>query len=231
LNRAAARRALIFDYDGLIVDSETALARVLVDELAARGVPVDPSTFAHLFGATGPEIDREWEALTRDWFGDIPTIDELDKAIQDRVRPLVAELPPLPGAIELLDAALEAGWATALATGKSRARLDPELERLALVDRFHAVVTSGEVPRGKPAPDVFLEAARRVGVEPSDCVVLEDSVPGCEAALAAGMAVVACPCELTSGCEFPDGVLRVMSLADVRLEGLPTMPAGRGRSV
>lgn len=80
------------------------------------------------------------------------------------------------------------------------------------------IVTRADVARGKPAPDIFLEAARLLGVEPRACLVLEDSPHGCEAALAAGMRVVACPSVVTAHCAFPEGVALVGSLLDVTLD-------------
>jgi beta-phosphoglucomutase-like phosphatase (HAD superfamily) len=81
-------------------------------------------------------------------------------------------------------------------------------------------VTAGEVAKGKPAPDIFLEVARRLGLDPAECVVLEDSVPGCEAALAAGMQVVVCPSLVSAHCEFPVDVRRVGSLTELAIDDL-----------
>jgi beta-phosphoglucomutase-like phosphatase (HAD superfamily) len=81
-------------------------------------------------------------------------------------------------------------------------------------------VTASEVGRGKPAPDVFLEVARRLGRDPSDCVVFEDSLPGYEAALAAGMSVVVCPCAVTRHTTFPPQARVVATLHEVSLDEL-----------
>ena len=86
-------------------------------------------------------------------------------------------------------------------------------------------MTAEEVAHGKPAPDIFLEAARRLGVAPECCVVLEDSLPGCQAAHAAGMVAVACPGPVTAGLDFPDEVHRVASLLDVSLAELAAPPS------
>jgi beta-phosphoglucomutase-like phosphatase (HAD superfamily) len=89
-----------------------------------------------------------------------------------------------------------------------------------VLDRFDEIVTAADVARGKPAPDIFLEVARRLGLAPSECVVLEDSLPGYEAALAAGMSVVVCPCAVTRHCVFPSEARVVESLREVRLREL-----------
>ena len=78
-------------------------------------------------------------------------------------------------------------------------------------------MTRADVALGKPAPDIFVEVARRLAVAPDDCIVLEDSIHGCEAALAAGMQVIACPSLVTAHIELPAGVTQVESLLDVRL--------------
>jgi beta-phosphoglucomutase-like phosphatase (HAD superfamily) len=94
------------------------------------------------------------------------------------------------------------------------------LERLGVDGHFDAVVTAEEVDRGKPAPDIFLAAAGRLGLPPEACTVVEDSVPGCEAALAAGMRVVVCPSVVSAHCQFPPEARRVGSLADLSVEQL-----------
>ena len=212
-------RALIFDFDGLIVDTEGLFASTLLEVLSARGVTSDVAAIGHLFGSTGPDSEAAWAAQLVEWGGalDGPALDAL---IAERVGTGFDDLPLLPGVRELLDAADETGWGIAIATGKVRARLDQHLARLGLAPRFHAIVTAAEVARGKPAPDIFLEAARRLEVEPGRCVVLEDSLPGCQGALAAGMIAVACPSSVTSGLAFPPGVRRVASLLDVDLAAL-----------
>lgn len=221
--RVERGRALIFDFDGLVIDTEGLYATTLLEVLAARGVSTDLTAISHLFGSTGPENEAAWAALLAVWGGrDATPLDAaaLDELIAERAGTGFDELPLLSGVVELLDAADAAGWGLAMATGKARRRLDEHLARLGIAERFHVIVTAEEVARGKPAPDIFLEAARRLGVDPAACVVLEDSVPGCLGALAAGMVAVACPGPVTAGLEFPAGSRRVASLLEVRLEEL-----------
>jgi beta-phosphoglucomutase-like phosphatase (HAD superfamily) len=109
--------------------------------------------------------------------------------------------------------------------------LDEYLERLGLSSAFDAVVrTHGSGLASKPAPDVFLLLAEQLSVLPEHCVVVEDSVPGCQAAIAAGMTVLVCPTIATAGCRFPDDAVDVASLADIRIEELETMLDRAGRS-
>ncbi len=104
-----------------------------------------------------------------------------------------------------------------LGTGNTLANLERRLGRLGVFDWFHAIVTRDEVAQGKPAPDIFFEVAARLGVPPGACLVLEDSVPGCQGAIAAGMRVIACPTVVTAHCEFPSGIEIVGSLLQVSL--------------
>jgi HAD superfamily hydrolase (TIGR01509 family) len=123
----------------------------------------------------------------------------------------------LPGVQELLDAAHRRGLRVGLGTGNIVSTLERRLGRHGVFDRFDAIVTRAEVAQGKPAPDIYLEVARRLRVDPQACLVLEDSAVGCEAAVAAGMRVIACPSIVTEHCPYPDGVQRVSSLRDLAL--------------
>lgn len=223
------KRALLFDYDGLIVDSETAIGRVFIEVLAQDGIEVTFDDFGHLLGTTGPENDERWEAFIRELAGEGVSFEAIETRMAPLVRVAYDELTVLPGVRELIDSAREAGWATGLGTGNT-GPVDEYLERLGLGDAFDAVVrTHGSDLRSKPAPDVFLELARLLEVDPRSCIVLEDSVPGCEAAIAAGMAVVLCPSLATRRCAFPDFVRRVDSLAELTLDDLLTRASVRPR--
>ena len=201
----------MFDYDGLIVDSERHTAEVFIQVLADAGATVTLEEIGHLFGST--EVDHLWDELIQARC-DL-SVEEVIAAMTPLVRAGHDALPLLPGVRELLDEARGRGWKVGLATGQDLDRLPGRLERLAIHDAFDAVVTAEEVARGKPHPDIYLEAARRLDVEPAQCLALEDSVPGCEAALAAGMRVVACPSAVTAHCAFPAEARRVTSLLEL----------------
>ena len=158
-----------------------------------------------------------------------PDVDlaELEASMTPAVREAIGRLTVLPGVRELIDAARAAGWALGLGTGNT-GPLDDYLARLELGSAFDAIVrTHGSGLAAKPAPDVFLTLAEQLGVRPSECVVLEDSVPGAEAALAAGMVVVVCPCDATRVCTFPDEACRVTSLEELTIESLERLIATR----
>jgi putative hydrolase of the HAD superfamily len=206
------RRGLVFDFDGTIVDSETMWARTFITALAEQGITVAMRDVQRLVGVSGKEFQAEFDAfsskhLTPDF--DYPALKE---ELRPRLEAAYNALEIMPGVSALLEAARANGWATGLATGTERARVVPNLERLGILSSLDEVVTFEDVSNGKPAPDIYLEVAQRIGVEPANCVALEDSAHGARAALDAGMEVIVCPCEVTSGCEFPERVRRVESL-------------------
>lgn len=213
-------RALIFDYDGLIVDSESVVAGVLLEVLGERGLTANLEMLSDLFGVSPPENNVLWEALVREQLGVDTDLAELNTEVMTRVEGRLTNLPLLPGVQELADTVRAAGWRCAIATGKARSSLEPELTRLGIRDRFDVLVTAEDVRLGKPSPDLYLEAARLLGVTPAACVVLEDSLPGSRAGLAAAMTVIVCPCAVTETCDFPAEARRVRSLEDVTLDSL-----------
>jgi len=206
-------RALIFDFDGLMIDTERVEADGIIEVLAEWGVEVSYTDFGHLFGSV--DTDDEWFALLERWCGP-RDFDELEQRLRPRVTPIKDALPLMPGVRELLDGAHARGLLVGLGTGNSLPTLKRRLGRNGVFERFDAIVTRSDVEHGKPAPDIYVELARRLGVAPHECLVLEDSVHGCEAAIAAGMRVIACPSVVTQHCTYPD-VPRVETLLDVRL--------------
>src|SRR4051812_13921380 len=210
--------ALVVDFDGLMIDSERVLAEAVVEIVTARGGELAVEDISHLFGST--DVDHEWERLVPTWCDPPMTREELQAAVWPAVHEQVDLLPLLPGVADLLDDARAAGWKLALATGHEPARLGGRLDRLGVLAHFDTVVLASEVKRGKPAPDIFIEAARRLGVAAAQCVVVEDSLPGCQAAIAAGMAVVVWPSPVTAHLEFPSPSWRVTALLEIGVDDL-----------
>jgi HAD superfamily hydrolase (TIGR01509 family) len=181
--------AVIFDLDGVLVDSERlwdTARREVVEQAGGRWLP--DATEA-MMGMSS----TEWSAYLHDHLG-VPL---RAKEISDRVAERLlahyrADLPVLSGAVEAVTRMAER-WPLGLASSSNRVVIDAVLA-LAGIDRlFTVTVSSEEVARGKPAPDVYLEAARRLGVSPSTCAVVEDSANGVRSGVAAGMTVVAIP--------------------------------------
>jgi len=181
--------AVVFDLDGVIVESE----RIWDDarrELVARtgGTWKDEATRA-MMGMSSPE----WTRYLHDELGVPLPVEEIGPAVVAEMERRYRErLPLIPGAVDTVKA-LAAEWPLGLASSSNRPIIDLVLAEAGIADAFAATVSSEEVARGKPAPDVYLEAARRLGVDPAACVAIEDSTNGIRAAAAAGMTVIATP--------------------------------------
>jgi HAD superfamily hydrolase (TIGR01509 family) len=181
--------AVIFDLDGVLLDSEprwNAAKEALVREAGGRWLQEAPTA---MMGMSSPE----WSAYLRDVLGVPMDRDAINRDIVRRMRDSYREsLPLLPGATDAVPA-LAARWPLGLASSSNREIIDVVLEAAGFADAFAVTVSSEEVDRGKPAPDVYLEAARRLDVPPARCVAVEDSSNGLRAAAAARMAVIAVP--------------------------------------
>jgi HAD superfamily hydrolase (TIGR01509 family) len=180
--------AVIFDCDGVLIDSERIACRVDAAELAAHGIPVTADILASRFiGMMGrdtyPLLEAEYGVrLPADYIERIETLVRAACAAEGAAL-------AMPGIHALLDGL--AGRRLAVASSSSPDGLRRNLGQAGLWQRFAPHVYSAvEVARGKPAPDLFLHAAARLGAAPADCVVIEDSVPGVQAARAAGMLVL-----------------------------------------
>lgn len=181
-------RAVIFDLDGCLVDSETMSLETLAQEMAAEGVPATPEELRQNF--LGVSIQSIVAHIAR--ATDRPVLPDFAQRFEDRLLPRYdAELQLISGATDLLDALTARGIAIAIATGGSLRRLRTTLRVAGLTDRFNGrAFSADQVKRGKPAPDLFLLAAERLGVPPTACAVMEDSPHGITGARAAGMHAV-----------------------------------------
>ena len=180
--------AVIFDLDGVLIDSEqlwNGSKEALVRETGGRWRDEAPTV---MMGMSSPEwaaylqelgVPMDAEAISRD----------VVRRMEEGYR---RELPLLPGAVDAVEA-LADRWPLGLASSSNREVIDLVLGLSGVGDAFRVTVSSEEVERGKPAPDVYLAAARRLGVEPAECVAVEDSSNGLRSAAAAGMTVIAVP--------------------------------------
>jgi HAD superfamily hydrolase (TIGR01509 family) len=196
--------AVIFDLDGVLLDSEAAwdsARRELVGE--RRGAWTESAT-RDLMGMSSPE----WSRYVADELGvDLEPDAIAEQVLQRMLSAYRKELPLLPGAAQAVER-LAGRWPLGLASSSNREVIDLVLARSGLDRHFRVSVSSEEVARGKPAPDVYLEAARRLEVVPADCVAIEDSENGIRSAHAAGMRVIALP-----NSEFPPAA-QAVALAD-----------------
>ncbi|MGH3006587.1 MAG: HAD family hydrolase [Gaiellaceae bacterium] len=181
--------AVVFDLDGVLIDSEHVWDEARQRLAEERGGRWHERASRDMMGMSSPE----WSHYMRDVVG---IADEPEAISAEVVRRLEAiyreELPLLDGALEAVERVAER-WPLGLASSSNRELIDLALELSGLGHLFRATVSSEEVPRGKPAPDVYLETARRLGVEPRRCAAVEDSENGILAAKAAGMRVIAVP--------------------------------------
>ena len=176
---------VLWDLDGTLIDSAGLHWVAWRDTLAAEGKSVQPSDFVNTFGKRNDEILRELmgRGITPEW------IERVSETKEQAYRRLLRErgLEPLPGALPWLERLRVAGWKQALASSAPQPNIDAVFEVLRLGRFLDTVVSADEVGRGKPDPAIFLEAARRLGLPPSRCVVVEDAPAGVEGARRAGM--------------------------------------------
>ena len=180
---------MIFDLDGVLLDSEqrwNEAKETLVHQHGGRWLEDAPTA---MMGMSSPE----WSAYLRDELGVPLATATINREVVRLMEVGYArELPLLPGAREAV-AALAQHWPLGLASSSNREIIDLALRLAGFDALFEVTISSEEVARGKPAPDVYLEAARRLGVAPERCVAIEDSANGLRAAGAAGMATIAVP--------------------------------------
>jgi beta-phosphoglucomutase family hydrolase len=193
-NQGAARRGavptagVIFDMDGVVIDSEGIHLRAFQEVLAPQGVMYTEEEDTRYLGMT----DRNaYEAVKGERGLALSTEEFLEAKAKAFTRFLGKETKPLPGVLGLVFSLWIRRIPMALATSAGHPTAEVVLRGTGLDLFFDVVVTGDQVTRGKPAPDIFLEAARRLGVQPADCIVIEDSQHGVMAAKAAGMRCVA----------------------------------------
>jgi len=181
--------AVLFDLDGVIVDSESAWAEAKHELVHEAGGTWKPDATRAMLGMSSPE----WSRYLRDELGVPLSVEEINAAVVATLERRCRQgLPLIPGAVDAVRRIAD-GWRLGLASSSNREIIDLVLEHAGLTDAFTVTVSSEEVARGKPAPDVYLEAARRLGADPARCVAIEDSSNGLRSAAAAGAAVVAIP--------------------------------------
>jgi HAD superfamily hydrolase (TIGR01509 family) len=202
--------------DGVLVDSEAVWDDVRKEFTEEKGGNWHDGAQRDMMGMSSVE----WSRYVRDRLGVDMDPEEISREVADRVADVYRKaLPLLPGAVEAVKS-LAAEWPLGLASSSNRHVIDLVLELAQIAENFQVTVSSEEVGAGKPAPDVYLEAARRLGVEPADSAAIEDSTNGIRSAHAAGMAVVAVPNQdfppEPDALELPDATLK--SLTEVTPE-------------
>jgi len=209
--------AVIFDMDGVLADTEPLHGECFVRAFAGFGIEATLEEYRQAVTIGGLTV--------RDYFlsldGDPSDWDRVkaikDAALQEAIKERQALLP---GVLRLLDALRSARIPTAIATSARRKSLDIVIDRLGLRSYFDITVTKDEAEAEKPDPGLYLMAAERLGVDPKDCVAIEDSPRGVIAATRAGMKCIAVPTPSTADGDFSPATLVVRSLEDIDLKTL-----------
>jgi HAD superfamily hydrolase (TIGR01509 family) len=202
--------AVIFDLDGVLLQSEEVWDEVRRRYVLERGGRYDAEVQRAMMGMSS----SEWSLYLHEHAGVDVAPDQINADIVERMRAAYRErLPLIPGAVEAVRR-LAARWPLGLASSSNRPLIEAVLEETGLATLFRATVSSEEVARGKPAPDVYLEAARRLDIGPARCAAIEDSHGGIRSARAAGMRVIAIP----NPSYPPDD--EALGLADVTLSSI-----------
>ena len=205
-------QAIIFDLDGLMVDSEPLAKQAWSTLLADFGHTLDLETTHALLGLRLMDSSR----LIKERF-DLPlSVEQIaDRRADIFLTSLPGNLKPMPGLIELLNAVDSRGLARAVATSSPGFYAPVALREVGVADGFVAIITGDMVDRGKPNPDIYLQAANALAVCPTECLALEDSPNGVKAAKAAGMRCVAVPNGLSARLDMSEADEVLPSLAAV----------------
>lgn len=196
------KHGAIFDMDGLMFDTEK-IYRYVWNHLPEEfGLENDPTLGEAVCGTSGAHMTK----IVQSYFPELDADTFIRTGLRKVEETVIAEQPEeKPGIHEILDYLKSKGLRLAVASGSPQTVIQRNLERAGLTGYFDAVVSGFSVPNGKPAPDIFLESARRIGCRPEDCYVFEDGANGIRAAVAAGCIAVMIP-DLTE----PDQQLKTL---------------------
>jgi HAD superfamily hydrolase (TIGR01509 family) len=218
-------RAVVFDMDGLMFNSEDVYWEVGCAVLRRRGYAFDRALSDAMMGRPPQpsfEVMIRWHGLSDTWQQLAAESEECFIELLDGI------LTPMPGLLDLLVALEASGIPKAIATSSSRRLVEAVLSRFQMQPRFQFILSAEDIVHGKPDPEIYLKAAELFGLKPAEVLVLEDSQTGCRAAAAAGAFAVAVPGEHSRGQDFGVASLVIESLADPRLYGALELPRTGG---
>ena len=214
--------ALVFDFDGLIVDTETSEFETVREVYAAHGLDLTIEDWAHRLGTHS----RHWADELEDAVGPLPDREAMLLERREEHHARVFAEPALPGVERLIGEAVERGLKLAVASSSQLRWVSGHLERLGLLDHFACFGCRNDELRAKPEPDVYRHVCETLDVPPARALAFEDSLHGLRAAKAAGLRCVAVPGPLTRHLDLSEADLVVDSLADHTLEELVGRIAG-----
>ncbi|RKQ34868.1 HAD family hydrolase [Kocuria tytonis] len=189
--------AVVFDCDGVLMDTERAWKDVQARVAGTFGVEIPERTAIELMGLSATDVAEHIAARAQDTAGrdgrSAPGFETVYRSLVDTEADVVGSvLEPLPGAVETVKAVAR-HVPVAVASNSTSTILDRKMHAVGLADTLRTWVSAEDVPRGKPAPDIYREAVRRLGVAPEDALAVEDSPAGTTAAVAAGLWVLGAP--------------------------------------
>lgn len=215
----AVIQAVVFDMDGVLIDTEHLWDEVRADLARATGALYDAAAQRAMMGMSSPE----WSAFMEELGVPGPPAAINDEVVRRLAARYREELPLIPGAVDAVRRMADAGFTLAVASSSNKVLIEQVLAASGLAPLFAAAVSSEEVARGKPSPDVYLEACRRIGVAPEHAAAVEDSHSGIRSARAAGLRVLALP-----NATYPPGE-EALALAHAVLPGLASLTAAAVR--
>ncbi|MBN1304792.1 MAG: HAD family phosphatase [Anaerolineales bacterium] len=209
-------KALIFDFDGLILDTETPEFQAWQDLYREYGQILNAETWGQIVGGTAAS-DFDPLIYLQELVGAPLDLEMVESRKKARDAELIAAQPIRPGIVDYLNSADQKGIKLAVASSSTHSWVDTHLTRLNLFRRFDKIICRDDVPRAKPFPDLFLAAAEAVGARPEEAIAFEDSPNGVLAARRAGMFVVCIPNPMTAQLSFNGD-------ADITLNSLDELP-------
>ena len=209
-------RAILFDMDGVLVDSEPLFLAAINRLLVQEGVePIsEKENEEYLIGTT---INETWRLLKLNRPLPLPTVEYIQRYDEIVRQVMMEELEPQPGVRELIRVCEERGLPKAVASSSLHMWVDLKLNAIGLTGAFDAVLGGDDVSRGKPEPEIYITAAERLGVPPTECIAIEDSPIGIAAAVASGAYTIAVRTEYTRNLDVSQAHTVLESLEDFDL--------------
>ena len=209
---------LVFDFDGVIIDTEVPTFAAWQEVFESFGQSVDRALWSGIIGGGQKLFDTM--AYLESVVGPLPDREDIRRRKNERADKMIAESPVMPGVLGYLADAHRLGLKLAVASSSPRDWVEGHLAERGLLDYFTAVVTRDDVSRVKPDPALYATAVERVGSEPASAFAIEDSFNGVTSAKRAGLLCVAVPNEMTLDMDFEHADVRLGSLAEMPLEAL-----------
>lgn len=217
-------KALVFDFDGIILDTETPTYRATQSIYQEYGVECPIDVYANTAGTQDENFD--FVDYLSEQVGHTVDRDKLVREQHKRMLALIEKEEVLPGVVSILEAAKQSGLKIALATSSGNHWAQGHLERLGIRHYFQVIFQADDVEKTKPDPALYSKAVEALGVQPEEAIAFEDSYHGLIAAKAAGLYCVVIPNEVTQGLNFSKADLKLKSLADVTLLELTEVFSG-----